>query len=65
MSSEKQVVYLIVDESGLYFNGVECGCAVWKNHKSRAAFYQTSKAAEKDVTYFGLDGDIVEVEVWW
>jgi len=45
---------------GEMFAGKVYGCIVNKRHWTRACIYQTTKAAEKDLTWYNLEGYTVQ-----
>lgn len=53
-------MYVLMNEDGEMFAGEACGCIVTKHHWTRACIYQTERAAEKDLTFFSLEGFTIE-----
>lgn len=53
-------MYVIMNEDGEMFAGQACGCVVTKRHWTRAYIYQTRRTAEKDLSYFDLEGFTIE-----
>lgn len=52
---------LIQNNKGRFFAGTYFGLPIWKSHHTRAMIYQTERAAQKDITFYGLENCEVSV----